>query len=405
SVKPVVACEHGKISDFKILQQAPAEAPVLRTHLAKLALYKNHDGRLKLQRVVQIRYARQQTYFPELVGEDCPAFVFLNHDDNDYVKVKIDAESLKTIRGHLGELDESLTRAMIWHSLWEMVRDADLPLLDYVSMVLKYIGKEPEIKIVSAVLDTVYSRRGSGSSVLVYLPNGKIRDQQIDKIENFLWRRLQEAEAGSDSQKLWLDAYVVSARSKTALGNLVDVMQGKVRLKQFVLDQDRRWNVIVAIGTLDVTQGNLWRSRELARDHSSDGVIRGIAAEAALPSLEMKQAWFKKIVTAGETIPLAQLKAAMRNLFPANQSRFRAAFSTEFFSQLKGELEKKDVEFIGPFAASLAPTLCTPASVQGLHQFIAENHGLRPVVLKTLRIGEQEDQRCVRVREKASEPG
>ncbi|MGH8548120.1 MAG: ERAP1-like C-terminal domain-containing protein, partial [Methylococcales bacterium] len=400
-VEPVVVCAHGKISRFEILQQSSKDVPVYRTHLTKLALYKNQDGRLKLHRVIPIGYAQERTDLPALIGEDCPAFVFLNHEDHDYVKNRIDADSLKRIQAHLSDIDDALTRAMIWHSLWEMVRDAELPLLDYISMVLEYAGNEPEIKIVSAVLETVYSRRGNGFSVLVCLPSGKIRAQQIDKIEAFLWRQLREAKAGSDFQKLWFDAYVLAARSKTALGNLVDVLKGQVHLKQFALDQDRRWNVIVAISTLDVKQGNLWRTRELARDRSSNGITRGIAAQAALPSLEIKQSWFKKIVQFDAQMTLAQLTAAMRNLFPANQLRFRATFSAEFFDLLKGELEKKDVEFMESFAASLAPTLCTPASVRRLHRFIAENPGLRPVVLKMLKIGQQEDQRCVRVREKA----
>ncbi len=85
SVEAVVACEHGKISAFKILQQALTKTPPFRTNLTKLALYENRDDQLELQCVIPVRYARQQTDLPDLVGEHCPAFVFLNHDDNDYV--------------------------------------------------------------------------------------------------------------------------------------------------------------------------------------------------------------------------------------------------------------------------------------------------------------------------------
>ena len=71
-----------------------------------------------------------------------------------YTKLTLDKRSLATTRTHLAGLDDPLARAVLWEALWDMVRDAELLVSDYLEITLANIDVETD----SATLGTLTRR-------------------------------------------------------------------------------------------------------------------------------------------------------------------------------------------------------------------------------------------------------
>ena len=88
----------------------------------------------------------------ELVGESEPDLVLVNDDDLTYAKIRLDERSLATLIDHIGEVSESLPRALCWAAAWDMCRDAELPARDYIRLILSGIRGVTDISIVQTLL-------------------------------------------------------------------------------------------------------------------------------------------------------------------------------------------------------------------------------------------------------------
>ena len=66
--------------------------------------------------------------------------------------------SLATVKTGLSKIQDPLSRLMLWTTLWEMARDAKWPVTDYADLVLSSAEGEPDLKIATHVLQTLYGR-------------------------------------------------------------------------------------------------------------------------------------------------------------------------------------------------------------------------------------------------------
>jgi aminopeptidase N len=67
------------------------------------------------------------TRVPEAVGKRRPAFVFANFEDYGYGRFLLDDESRAASSRDLGSVRDDFLRALLWGSLWESVREAEMP--------------------------------------------------------------------------------------------------------------------------------------------------------------------------------------------------------------------------------------------------------------------------------------
>ena len=61
-----------------------------------------------------------------------PALLLINDDDLAYAKIRLDPQSMATAVEHLGALEDSLPRALVWGAAWDMTRDAEMAPRDFV---------------------------------------------------------------------------------------------------------------------------------------------------------------------------------------------------------------------------------------------------------------------------------
>ena len=97
-------------------------------------------------------------------------------------KVRLDADSLATVREHLGDLREPLARSLVWAALWNATRDALLPWLPIRSQLIhcKWSGESTWIPFGDQRPDVGYENHTAHPApgqILIY--TGEISECEI----------------------------------------------------------------------------------------------------------------------------------------------------------------------------------------------------------------------------------
>ena len=273
-----------RVTAATIHQSAPAEHPTLRPHRLAVGSYAEQDGRLvRISRVEQ-DVDGEATPVPGLVGQPRPALVLLNDGDLTFAKIRLDPRSLQTAREHLPQVDDALTRAVIWGSLWDSCRDAELPARDYADVVLRTAPAES----VSAQLRNVLVQ--AGLAVHSYTAPAE-RATVSARWEAGLSDQLASAGPASDEQLALARAYAAAANPGRGADVLAGWLTGEGVPEGLTLDRDLRWLVLGQLARLGRTD-ETGIADEQRRDASNTGAELAAGVRASLPSAAAKaEAW------------------------------------------------------------------------------------------------------------------
>ncbi|MCG7235399.1 aminopeptidase N [Corynebacterium sp. ACRQP] len=120
---------------FAVLQEDP------RPHRVRVGLYKLVDGSVTRVKQIETDIDDERTEIPELAGIEHDLAI-VNDDDLTYAKMRLTPEHQKFALEHIGEIEDSLARTLIWSSLWESVRDGELAAREFVKLVAAHAAAE-----------------------------------------------------------------------------------------------------------------------------------------------------------------------------------------------------------------------------------------------------------------------
>ena len=126
---------------FAVLQDDP------RPHRVRAGLYKldgdADTGSAVIRRIRQVEtdIDGERTEIPELTGIDHDLAI-VNDDDLTYAKMRLTPKHRDFVLEHIGQIEDSLARTLIWSSLWESVRDGELAAREFVRLVAREAGRE-----------------------------------------------------------------------------------------------------------------------------------------------------------------------------------------------------------------------------------------------------------------------
>ena len=188
-----------------LVQKAPPEHPTLRPHRLRIGMFDKEGNALVRRNSVELDIDGASTPVPELAGEQIPDLLLVNDGDLTYTKITLDERSLATLKNHLRGLDDPLARAILWEALWDMVRDAQLAVADYVEISLGNIDVETDAAIVGSLIS-----RTTGA-VERYTALRK-RPALRERVAQGAKARQNLTAPGSDLQLLWTNAFIGAAR-------------------------------------------------------------------------------------------------------------------------------------------------------------------------------------------------
>jgi aminopeptidase N len=389
---------HRVISRFALVQTPSGWSGVLRPHRTQIGLYSARTGQ-RIGDPIPATYAQARTEVAAAIGRPCPDIVYPNDGDQDFAKVTLDAASLAAVRGSIARLADPMLRQQVWHSLWEMVVDGRLTAREYAETALGEIAGEQDTLVLTQVLSSLANAQLGAASILEYLP-GAQRDAYRERMEATFLRGLQNAAPGSDLQLEWYFALLQVARSAGALGLLAGLLDGERAVEGLVIDQDRRWEIVLALARAGAPGARERIAAELAADPTDMGEKAAIAAEASLPAADIKAAWRARIeaVDGPEHRPDADLRAAMRSYHVLGQEDLSRQAVDWYFETLPGIAAARAEDLVEDFAAAMFPALCDAQVIARIDALLASGPKLPAAAVKKLRVARQEEERCIRAR-------
>jgi aminopeptidase N len=315
----------GRLTSFAVLQEAPADHPTLRSHRLAVGFYDRADGALVRKQRVELDVAGARTEVSELVGAQRPDLILVNDDDLAYAKIRLDERSLATVTEAIGEIGDSLPRALCWSSAWDMTRDAEMAARDYVRMVIRLLDAETDVGVLQSVL------RQARLAVERWA-DPSFHDTGLEMLAAAAEEHLQGAEPGSDHQLAFLRAFAAAATSDRQVDAVASIFAGDTEVPGLPLDTDLRWTLLLQLANRGRV-GLAEIEAELARDDTSAGRRHAAAVRAALPDPQAKEeAWH--LVVADHSVHNAVLSAIISGFQQASQVQLLRPYVARYFTDI-----------------------------------------------------------------------
>ena len=328
-LRPVVEVgPDGTYTAVAVEQEPPSSPPgvpaVLRPHRIAIGLYDRTDAGLERVRRLEVDIVGERTEIPALVGVPQPALLLLNDDDLTFAKIRLDDVSLRTAVESLSSLESALARALIWAAAWDMLRDAEMPMADFLALVESGLPSETDISVVTTLLNQTKAAIEQFSGI------GK-REGYRDRWAALLLRLVGASEPGSDNQLAYARAYAATARTPEQTGVVRAWLEGGAP-EGLVVDTDLRWTFLqrlLAQGAADPAE----IETELEHDDTATGRRQAATAAALVPTLEAKEAAFASAVETDD-LPNALLVATVAGFVHPDQRELHRAFLDRYFAAI-----------------------------------------------------------------------
>ncbi|MFF3318899.1 aminopeptidase N [Streptomyces sp. NPDC003035] len=216
-----------------------------------------------------------------------PALVVLNDGDLTYAKVRLDEASLETALRSLSGIPDPLTRAFVWNTLRDMVRDGELEPSAYLEAARAHLSEETDLAVVQGVLafarTQIADRYVSAAErpAALTLLTGIARD---------LIRRTEDGEAPG----LRLTAVRTFISSATQPDTIAAWLAEGTVPGGPEIDPELRWRILARLAVLDAVD-EAAIDAELKRDPSATGQEGAARCLAALPNAAAKAAAWSRL--------------------------------------------------------------------------------------------------------------
>jgi aminopeptidase N len=347
TLSPVLEIEGDLYKSIKV-KQTPPTMPVgsteLRPHRLKVGLYDITNDKLSRRKSVELDVAGALTEVTELAGEKTADLVLINDGDQSYAKLRFDERSIATMKSHLGKLDDSLARGLIWASLWDSTRDGELAASDYVTIALSALAGESDIATVTMTVMQI------DTAIWAYAAESNRETLRL-QAANAFEKSLDQAAAGSDQQLQYAKSFADFAYTPAQHERIKAMLNGSI--SGLTIDADLRWFLFIAgvkRGVFNATE----IATESAKDNTAHGKQYAALATAALPTAEAKAAAFKAITT--ENLSNTIHSYSCRGFNVAIHGDLLAPFVDQYFKAVLEVWDSKGYEIAETTATMLFPS-------------------------------------------------
>ncbi len=391
TLRPEIVIEDGKYTSVVVIQEPPV-APegvdqLLRPHHIGIGLYNRYGSSIKRDTRIEIDVDGARTEVPELVGMPAADLLLLNDGDYTFVKIRLDESSAKTSATGLRDIEDSVSRALIWGAAWDMTRDAEMSTIDYLNMVLSADLGSLEIGVAQQLL--LQAR-----SAIEQFGNPANRATNRDALAASLIEALAKSQPGSDHQLAFVKNIAGISRTKDHVSLLTGWLDGSATPAGLEVDTDLRWQLVarlVALGELPATAID----QELERDNTAGGQRQAASARAGIPTAETKLVAWKAVI---ENVDLANalLEATVGGFSQPDQRELLEPFVDKYFEVIGEVWETRTNEIAQTLTLGLFPSLLgSPEILAKADSFIAGSTDVGAIrLIRELRDNVSRSLRC-----------
>ncbi|HEY6270597.1 MAG TPA: M1 family aminopeptidase, partial [Terriglobales bacterium] len=273
--------QKGSIDYFVLKQAHQGDVFDVVRPIAMQVLLRYADGH-ELHLRAQLNENR--TDLDEAFGQACPLFVFANDQDYAYGRFLLDPRSRKAVMEQLGEIKDVFERTLLWGSLWDSVREAELDPRDYIELALRLLPTESDESIAQSII-------ASMTTALHRYVSPADRLELAAKVEALAYQKMVRSPE-RDMRIIWFRALRGAAETPGGRRHLKDLLSGQLVVPGVELRPQDRWNIVTSLVALNDPEAGALLAAEEKRDPSGDGRKYAYVAAAARPDGGVKKQYF-----------------------------------------------------------------------------------------------------------------
>ncbi|MFM8212270.1 MAG: aminopeptidase N [Actinomycetes bacterium] len=372
-LRPEIEVDANNLITKLVINQEPPSAPpgldpVLRPHRLALGVYEKQGDKLVRIKRIEVDVVGAKTVIKELEGNKRPDLLLVNDDDLTYAKIRLDSHSLNTATKEIASIESSLSRALIWGAVWDMVRDAEVGTGKYLDLVLAGIEKETDIGLVQQVL------MQCRSAIDVFADRKNRKNYNI-KLATGLDTLISISNPGSDRQLALVRTFSAVATTEEQITKVAQILDGTKKIEGLVVDTDLRWALLrrlVVVGK----RGEKDIEEELKKDDTVMGREHAAGARAAMPSLEAKQKAWDQVIN-NENLTNSELHSILAGISYMDHEEVLKNFVDKYFDSVSSLWNARTHEIGQSLVTGLFPsTNINMDVVKKCDEFLEENKDL-----------------------------
>jgi len=393
-----------KVTGFAVTQsRAEPGSGATRIHRLRIGIYDGYSAKLTRVHQCQIDVAGARTEVPELQGFPRGNLILVNDDDDTYCSLRLDPRSLAAALIHVGDIADSLPRAQVWSTIWEMTRNSEFKACDFVSLVGSRVHTETQIAVLHNLLSQVQT------ALTRYTEPTWSNQYGWPVFADRLLELACGSKPGSDEQLAYVNGLgadrvkerqrccVLSKRHTEVLSALLDTDNPAQRgLPGLRIDTDLRWRIVIALATAGFGDSERLIDTEYQRDRTEQGRLNAEQARAARPLADTKQKVWRRVLE-DKDISNSDARAIVAGFAAPGQAELLAPYMSRYFDSIVALWNNRPQAVATTIATGLYPTWeISQAGIDAADAFLCRD--MPPPLRRLIREAQAEVIRALQAR-------
>ncbi|MGW9368190.1 ERAP1-like C-terminal domain-containing protein, partial [Streptomyces albidoflavus] len=336
-----------------------------------------------------------------------PGLVVLNDQDLTYAKLRLDPTSWTTATATLATLPDPLTRAVLWNTARDLVRDGELAPAAYLDAARTHLPHENDLAVTTGVLGFasrhvagVYTHPDDRPAALATL-TALCRDllRRTEGLSTEDWTRGQGGAHRTDAHPgLRLVAVRHFIDSATQPATLTAWLDDGLVPGGPTLDPALRWRILGRLAVLGAVD-EAAIDAELTADPSATGQEGAARCRAALPDLDAKRrAW--EAMFEDDTLSTYLFTATAQGFWQPEQTALVRPYVHRYYQEAPGLARRRGAALATAAGAAAFPAYAIDDEALALGRAALAQDDLVPALRR--RLADQLDDlaRALRVRDR-----
>jgi aminopeptidase N len=326
-------------------------------------------------------------------GNEIPAsqYVFPNYQDYGYGIFLLDEKSRDYILANVQNEKDDFLRSMMYGSLWDSVREAELDPIAYVELVIKNVAVEKDETIVSSML-------GRANTAINYYLDNRTRESLAPKLEEILIGKMQAAET-LGQRITFYRSFLNVASSEKARGVLKEILSGKFKIKDLTLKTKDKFDIVTKLFVLGDQDAETLLGELVKTETGDDAKRYAYAARAGIATAENKAKFWNDFVNNKE-ISESWIEAAFGPFNSIRHSELTLPYLEKALAELPSHKRNRKIFFVNGWLGAFIGGQKDEKALGTVNKFLADN----PQIDRDLRLKILENvdliERAVRIRQK-----
>lgn len=337
----------------------------------------------------------RETIVREAINRARPAYVFANYEDYGYGRFLLDDASCIRVLNKLGGVHDEFLRALLWGSLWDSVREAELAPSSYIDLAIKLVAQEQDEVTVQSILgraSTAFNR---------YLSDAQMRDVAAP-LEKMISERMTNA-ATPGLRITYFRAFQSIATTDGARGELKRILSGEEKIPGMTLRTRDRFDLVTTLLSRDDPDAPALLDKLKETETTDDARRYAFAAAAARDDSSVKQKYFDSYVNDAK-LAESWIEASLNPFNPTRQSALTLPYLEPALGQLPVLKRTRKIFFVNGWLAAFIGGQRDRSALDVVRKFLQEQTLDRDLRLKVL---ENIDglERTVKIRDRYAREG